>query len=179
MNDFERTGAKYINIRIQRNTHQKLVELAGADLLPEQYLENVIDQITKGIPVESLQKTSSLIQTQLTLIMEKIAALDDRLKQLNEIALEYQRAIKNSQATSSLIPSHAVESFNLGIKKPEKTGEPYVHGWENKHYSPQLPDYSIYPVSVPAKFYDEDEGEDDDDGILEAKIRKYEEENPW
>jgi hypothetical protein len=177
MLDSERTGGKYINIRIQRSTHQQLIDLAGPDLPPEQCLENIVNQIATGTPMENLKQTSTIMQAPLMEITSKLAVLSDGLRRLTEITLENRRAIETMQAMLTPLPLGRPDSFSPGFKRPDKPGEPQNPVWEKPYYPPQFPDNRAFPVSSPANI--SDESGDEGAGILADKIKKYEEENPW
>jgi hypothetical protein len=163
--DSERSGGKFITIRIQRSTYQQLKNMAGADLPPEIYLENIIAQIAAGTSLEILTKTSAAVQTEIT---GKLAALAANLQRLTEITLENRRAIESLRTTSAPLAPGRFGTFSPEFKSPEKPEKPVEPYTQNNNIFPIIPTAEVY-----------DGGEDDEAGSLEAKINQYEKDNPW
>jgi hypothetical protein len=167
MKGSKRTSEKYISIEIQQSTFQQLKDLAGVDLPPEKYLDNIINQMSTGIPLEHLKSASKAMQTSLTEIVEKLAAIADSLQRLTEITLENRRAKETLQGSFTPLPPGQQETSGPGFMRQNKHGETQNHFYDNQ----------AFPLSPPANVFDDAGGEEA--SSLAANIKKYEEENPW
>jgi hypothetical protein len=175
----ERSGGKFITIRIQRSTYQQLKDMAGADLPPEIYLQNIIAQIATGTSLEILTPASTAIHS-LTEITGKLAVLSECLQRLTELTQENRRAIESLRVNISPLPTGRFDTIRSDIKSPDKLAkpvEPHQPSWDKAQYSPQFQNNGNFPIIPPAEVYDE--GGEDDAESLEAKIKQYEKDNPW
>jgi hypothetical protein len=177
MRDTERTGEKYTRIAILRTIHQKLKDLAGQDKSPEEYLENIIKEIAEGNPAGIIKPKSIESKIPLVEATEKLDALAKSIQWLTEITLENRRAFETMQAMLTPVQPGHFGNDEHGFKRQDKPGEPQVPRWEESHFNTQFNDKQIFPISPPAEAYESGGG--DESRLLEAKIKKYEEDNPW
>jgi hypothetical protein len=168
------TEDKIITISLSAETYEKLKDLAGPNVTPEDYLNRTINELAEGKKGERTPPGMFDYNTYFVEMVRKLDGLASNIERLTKITLDSRASGEDIRMKPSPAPWNRGDSYESGFTSHDISSEK-GSGKQNESLMPPS-SYGDHFMPVPQPVQDQETGEEPS---LEEKIKKYEEDNPW